>query len=139
MADLVRVGFFNGILEESEEAKSSLRDAVRSSAQDDEERIAGYLDQGTVLVFRPGLAADVLAADEHLIGPAHILTDGVYAWPKVLGFYVRRYHVAVPSDFITHMRSRKWVPPRKDEIPPERLKWTPQGGQPFGGGGGSMM
>jgi len=90
----------------------SLLDHVSNTAQENEARIIDYLDNGAVLIASPGVNVDVLAPSRDTIGAAGILTDGVWAWPCELSYYVRKYHVKLPLDFIERMSRTGWqVPP----------------------------
>jgi hypothetical protein len=96
--------------------------------QPDEDRIAAYLKEGALLVACPGVVGDVLDSgvkdvqDPAVpIGSAHILTDGAWAWPADLEYYVRTYHVRLPADFIEHMRTHQWRPPAESELDFEHL------------------
>jgi hypothetical protein len=40
------------------------------------------------------------------------MTDGTWVWPSDLAFYVERYHVELPTDFVEHVRSCGWNPPQ---------------------------
>jgi hypothetical protein len=35
----------------------------------------------------------------------------VYAWPEDLAYYLERYHVALPDEFLKHLAAAKWTPP----------------------------
>ncbi|GLY52563.1 hypothetical protein [Lentzea sp. NBRC 102530] len=43
-------------------------------------------------------------------------TDGVWVWDGTLVHYLRRYHVALPEEFLAHMAANAWtVPPMSDD------------------------
>ncbi len=61
-------------------------------------------------------ASGVLARDEfddeHApIGQLNILTDGDWAWPSDLSYYVDKYAVELPGDFVRNAAGRSWVVP----------------------------
>jgi hypothetical protein len=66
---------------------------------------------GVLFIACPGVVRDVLSKSESIIGCAHILTDGVWAWPEDLAHYVSRYHVRLPSAFVEHVRLNQWTVP----------------------------
>jgi len=43
-------------------------------------------------------------APEQFIPPLSMQTDGVWAWPNVLAYYVERYHCRLPDEFVSHVR-----------------------------------
>ena len=36
------------------------------------------------------------------------LTDGTYFWPAALGYFVERYNVRLPQEFLDHAASNGW-------------------------------
>jgi hypothetical protein len=71
----------------------------------DEEGITGYLDSGLLIAHCPGVETDPLLPDAPFAGPLHVLTDGQYAWPKTLSYWVRQHHLRLPDEFLEHIRS----------------------------------
>jgi hypothetical protein len=110
--ELVRVGFFRE-MRHAEPSDPALAAARRDDADPDEAAIAAYLDAGHVMVASPGATKDVLDPAKRT-GPPHYMTDGRYLWPGDVAHYVRTYHVALPADFIDHMRSNGWRVPAVD-------------------------
>ncbi|WP_231493981.1 hypothetical protein [Nocardiopsis sp. CNT312] len=88
----------------------SLRECVWLGDESMKERIAHYLDRGSVVVAATRILHDILDEGRSPICSLHILTDGVWLWPSGLPFYVRRYNVRVPHDFISHAESSGWDP-----------------------------
>lgn len=70
----------------------------------DETAIADYLDSGLLIAVTPGVEDDPLLPDAPFVGPLHVLTDGQYAWPKTLSYWVRRHHFLLPDVFLEHIR-----------------------------------
>ena len=56
------------------------------------EQVVAYLRSGTTLVYSPGRDDDVLDSNKSS-GSASVATDGVYAWPRTLAYYVETYDV----------------------------------------------
>ncbi len=108
---LKRVGFFEE-LRHGRPDGSRLKEAVSPSAWHPEmARITSYLVRGSVLRASPGLVRDVLAEGSPVIGGLQILTDGTWAWPSDLAYYVEQYHVRLPEAFVEHMAKFGWEPP----------------------------
>lgn len=70
--------------------------------------VADYLDSGVNLVVS-GRALDVVH-NETPIGLRGIDTDGVWVWPRQLGYYVRTYGVPLPEAFLIRAREARTVP-----------------------------
>lgn len=93
----------------------SLREYVSDVPQPDEEKIVDYLERGTGLAGRSGYLKDVL--NPSFVGlTSHTLTDGVYVWSSYLAYYVRKYHLRLPSDAVAHMKANAWTIPREDSL-----------------------
>jgi hypothetical protein len=111
---LKRVGFFREVREVLQEDVSglpSLQDAVRSTGHPDEARILAYLEEGVCLAACGGVMPDVLAPSPGVMTSPDYLTDGDWLWPGELAHYVAHHHVALPDDFVAHMRENGWVVP----------------------------
>jgi hypothetical protein len=111
---LKRVGFFRE-LRHGLPSGPSLREAVRASRTTAEiPRIVSYLESGALFIACPGLVRDALEECGQVIGSPHVRTDGVWAWPSDLPYYVRRYRVELPKEFVKHMEENGWQPPSFD-------------------------
>lgn len=74
-----------------------------------------YLRAGKVLVMSPGLVRDPF--DRTLVaGKGSIRTDGVYAWPDSLAYFVDRYLPELPIDFEEHMAKLDWTMPAAVDV-----------------------
>lgn len=94
----------------------SLRDYISDIPQPDEEKIVAYLKQGIGLAGRSGYLRDVLNPSSAVGLTSHTLTDGVYVWSSYLAYYVKQYHLRLPSEVIAHMMMNSWTVPNKDTI-----------------------
>jgi hypothetical protein len=100
---LIKVGFFRE-LEHGDISEASLEESRASTFSHDEERLVAYLEHGILFIPSTEVAEDWLADDSDIvIGPPHVLTDGKYAWPADLPYYVRNYHVRLPKHFVMHV------------------------------------
>src|SRR5947209_920866 len=90
-----------------------LRLLARSEPLEDEAAIAAYLDSGLLIAWCPGIESDPLLPDAPFAGPLHVLTDGEYAWPKTLSYWVRQHHLSLPEEFLDHVRSAAYRVPDK--------------------------
>ena len=84
---------------------------------DNKAALVAYLNAGIILVFAPGFEQDVLDGKSDA-GSSSIATDGTYAWPRTLAYYVERYDVALPDEFEQHVARNSWRVPEGIRIGP---------------------
>jgi hypothetical protein len=77
--------------------------------------VVGYLDNGEVLASSGEWVRDEFDEEHAPIGQLNILTDGTWVWPSDLSYYVARYHVALPGEFLADAAAHGWTPPRLSE------------------------
>lgn|SRR5262249_19581700 len=94
----------------------SLKEAASAEPLENEERIARYLESAPGLGAMGKVVGDKLDPSVKVILFPSTNTDGRYIWPSELAYYVRTYHVRLPLDFIQHMASLKWQPPKEEEL-----------------------
>ncbi|HTU19581.1 MAG TPA: hypothetical protein VMG10_16085 [Gemmataceae bacterium] len=88
---------------------------ARKEPIQDEGAVAEYLDSGVLIAAVPGVEDDPLLPDAPIAGALHVLTDGEYAWPKTLSYWVRQHHLLLPDEFLEHVRHAAYrVPKRLD-------------------------
>lgn len=113
---LRKIGFFRE-LDHGDPTGPSLVELVSNTPQPDQSRIVDYLRRsGLLLIGCPGVVGDVLDETAGLIGSPNIMTDGVWAWPEDLPYYVERYHLALTSEFIEHVQTRSLSQPTISEM-----------------------
>ena len=122
-------GFFQE-LEHGRPNGGSLAANVQLKPELFEDQVLGYLKSGNLLVGSPGIGCDVLSEDGSFSGPYHILTDGSWAWPQDLAFYVEKYHVKLPKEFVEDMRAKNWACPLLSEAQIQELGRKIQGRPP---------
>jgi hypothetical protein len=108
MKQLRPVGFFRE-LRHGMPNGPSLHDAQSPTAHTNEQKIVTYLRSGHLFIATPGIVRDVLMPAGPVIGSPHVMTDGEWAWPNDLPYYVGQYHVALPAEFIDHMEANDWM------------------------------
>ncbi|MDB5299221.1 MAG: hypothetical protein JWO87_884 [Phycisphaerales bacterium] len=106
---------------ESAKQLPSLQDAVCTTAHANEHKTIRYLENGPNYSAMGKVVRDVFDPENGAILFPGTNTDGVFLWPIELAYYVRKYHVRLPSDFLERMASRDWQPPSKSEINFESL------------------
>ena len=115
MTVLEPVGFFSEHWTDRE-ATCALRESL-GDPHPQAEQIAEYLNRGSLYLTIPGVVADPLTPGSDTAGFLHVLTDGTWAWPAYLGYYVSRHNVQLPEAFLQHMISRNFTPPESRTLP----------------------
>jgi hypothetical protein len=101
------VGFFREMKIAGEE-RPSMRPYVDRMDAGIKPRVVAYLEAGHALVMAPGPADDGLNPDLTRVAPLGVLTDGEWAWPAELVYYVETYDLGLPADFVDHMSAQGW-------------------------------
>jgi hypothetical protein len=112
---LKKVGFFRE-LSYGDDNGLSLRESINSFPQENEDKTAKYLKNGVLFIACFGVTHDILDESSDFTTEPHILTDGTWAWFNELSYYVEKYHVKLPDDFLVHMESSNWLIPSEEEI-----------------------
>ena len=97
----------------------SLRELASPQPQPHEDKIIEYLTTAPNYCAMGKAVGDVLNPQEDVALFPGTNTDGLYFWPMELAYYVRKYHVRLPQDFIARMAALNWKPPSK-----ERINWN---------------
>lgn len=119
---LIPVGFYRE-LRGGEPHQPSLLRAVRSASMPNVADVIKYLKAGKVLVATGGPVSDVIDPKRGLIGPPHVVTDGTYAWPAVLAYYIECHNVHLPPAFVAHMAAGNWSPPSGIDMQGLDIDW----------------
>ncbi|MEU1200758.1 hypothetical protein ABZ446_31690 [Streptomyces sp. NPDC005813] len=82
-----------------------LRDAVNPTGEPDEAKIVSYLRNGAGIWSEMSAGPDVLDPQAPgLSGIGSLYTDGTWLWREDLPYYLGKYHVSLPSEFVAHVR-----------------------------------
>lgn len=87
---------------------------VCEKPNEDEDKILSYLQSG-LNVTACTLFLDHLDSHKWVTSYA-IYSDGVWAWSNALAYYVGCYHFRLPFEFVAHMKSRDWIPPKRETL-----------------------
>lgn len=111
------VGFFRE-LRHGMRTGPSLAESVRSEAASDEDKIVRYLQLSPTFAASGPMVDDALDPSNEAVAPLETATDGQWMWPRDLAYYVEKYHVELPEEFVKHMRNRDWQVPElsKDHL-----------------------
>lgn len=118
---LKKIGFYKE-LNHGDKSGMSLKESINNSSIKNEEKIIEYLDNGIAVCITAGLVSDALDETKGVIGNLEILTDGVWAWPSDLSYYIKFYHVKLDMDFVEHIKKNKWIVPNDNNIDLLRLE-----------------
>lgn len=84
------------------------------------EEIENYLVKCPICVASPGIVYSAFNEDK-IAGTSSIKTDGSWVWPDTLPYYVREHGIALPLEFLEHIRHRHYIPLEEDEVNVEEL------------------
>lgn len=107
---LRRLGFFRE-LGHGDEDGPSLVEARRTVPAPHQDEVAQYLDAGCTVATTGVLLDDVLDPGRTAVAALELVTDGAWVWPRDLAYYVRRYNISLPEDFVGDVRRRAGRPP----------------------------
>ncbi|MEU3740521.1 hypothetical protein AB0E78_26090 [Streptomyces sp. NPDC032198] len=97
----------------------SIREFTNPAGVPDEDRITSYLRNSTGIWSEMSAGPDVLDPDAPLLsGIGSLYTDGEWLWREDLAYYVETYHITLPGEFVSRIRSFTYNPP---EIETDRL------------------
>ncbi|WP_406373861.1 DUF4279 domain-containing protein [Streptomyces sp. NBC_00647] len=96
-----------------------MRDSVHPTGDPDEAKIIAYLGTGAEIWSEMSAGPDVLDPEApDLSGIGSLSTDGTWLWRQDLPYYLGKYHVSLPPEFVTHVRNAHH---RVPEVPEKRL------------------
>jgi hypothetical protein len=87
------------------------------------EKIVSYLKRGICVAGCPKFVPDIFDPTSKVALTVDMYTDGSFLWQGQLAYYVQKYHLSLPPDFVEHMASRGWEPPKRGEIDLKSLTW----------------
>lgn len=117
---MLEAGFFRELRHGTPDGPS-LRECRREAGDPDEAVIVRYLESGETLADSTRPAGDYFDVTRTAAPRLAIMTDGAWAWPRDLAYYVREYHVELPAGFVAHMRQRSFQRPELTEAELIRL------------------
>ncbi|NEW52265.1 hypothetical protein GV792_19695 [Nocardia cyriacigeorgica] len=71
--------------------------------------LARYLDESSALWVTTSID-DPLDPTKKRVVSIGYSTDGTWTWPSYWGYFVREYGLAIPDEFIAHVRERNFSP-----------------------------
>jgi hypothetical protein len=110
----------------------SLREFMAPAPWQNQDRIVSYLRSGLILAYPMG--ADLMdwldrsyranpLVEGQPLGGATPLTDGTWFWYAGLIYFMERYNVRVPQEFVEHASQQGWWV-NKDTVPRRRYDFS---------------
>ena len=84
------------------ETLPKLIDQVSDEPIENKDKIISYLNSGEIGLACSAFSHDVLTGEKLKIRE-QTRHDGVYEWGEDLAYYVERYNVRLPQDFVDHI------------------------------------
>jgi|ERR1043165_2898221 hypothetical protein len=95
----------------------SMREFVTAEPWPNQDNVLEYLRSGHILGYPMGAdLADWIdpvsranpIIEGRRLGGVTPMTDGVWFWPAGLIYFIEKYHVVVPAEFIEHAATNNW-------------------------------
>ncbi len=83
----------------------SMKDFFQSEKYENQDKIVHYLKTGKPTMVQTMLPKDVFTG-EPLDFEMTFVNDGVYSWCSDLAYYVEKYNLRLPDEFIKHALSK---------------------------------
>lgn len=112
--DLQRTGYFSE-MEHAEETDPSIKEHLHKLPKKNLENIIHYLLGGILVIMCPGNTTDVINPQNGNAGAPSVYTDGKWAWPGDLVYYVKNYQVGLEQGFLDDMERNNWTVPFREE------------------------
>jgi hypothetical protein len=119
--DYKELAIERGDISDSVSQLPSLRDAVSTHPQKNEDAIIQYLKGAPNYCAMGKVVRDVIDPENKALLYPGTNTDGLYLWPLELAYYVQKYHISLPHRFLERMAGRNWRPPLTAEMNWESL------------------
>jgi hypothetical protein len=94
------LGVFRELAAANIRQHESIFDAVGKLDRAHVSEIAAYLESGVILCAVMGVTVDPLNDSCTIGGGPSLLSDGVWIWRADLAYFVRKYRVALPMEFV---------------------------------------
>ena len=104
---LKTVGYYKEMVQ-GRETDPSIYDFINKENADIIKNICNYLNQGIAFIVSPGTVSDVIHPENGTVGISSSYTDGVWLWPGDLAYYVKKYSLKLPEEFVDTMQKNNW-------------------------------
>ena len=86
----------------------SIKDYISSDELSNKNEMMAYLDSGICLAYSCGYSNDILNPEKRIGIVPDILTDGRYLWHRNIIYYVDKYNLRLPKEFLDYAESQQW-------------------------------
>ena len=86
-----------------------MRDHIQDTEYPDKEEIVKYLKNAFAFAAKPQCLVDVFSG-ESIPMESLEMADGSYRWPSELLYYVEKYNLVLPEEFVEHIHRSKNAP-----------------------------
>lgn len=83
----------------------SIKEFLSKNVNYDKNKIIDYLNKGKKEAVCPRFIYDAIT-NEQIATSFTVYTDGEYVWKSDLQYYIRKYNIILPSDFISKIQSQ---------------------------------
>jgi len=87
------------------------------------DEIIAYINNGFILIMSPGISFDFFKPEKIIGSGPNILTDGEWAWPSDLSYYLKEYNTKIEDEFISYMKMNNWQIKNRNIINLNELKF----------------
>lgn len=112
--NLHRTGYFRE-MPHAEETDPSIKDYLYKLPGKNLKKVIHYLQGGILVIMSPGNTDDIINPQNGNAGAPSVYTDGKWAWPGDLLYYVKTYQVNLVPFFLNDMERNNWTVPIHDE------------------------
>jgi hypothetical protein len=110
----------------------SMREFMAPEPWEDQDQVVAYLRSGLILAYpmgadlmdwfdRPNRANPLI--EGQCLGGVTPLTDGEWFWPAGLVYFIEKYNVRVPQEFLEHAARHNWRV-NKEVVPRRRYDFS---------------
>ncbi|MDO5564110.1 MAG: hypothetical protein Q4F88_02630 [Eubacteriales bacterium] len=86
----------------------SIKDYISDNEASNKKEIINYLNQGICIAACCGVSEDVINPNNGIIGVPDVLVDGKYQWYRDIIYYIEKYNLKLPKEFIEYAKINKW-------------------------------
>jgi len=106
MKSIMRINIMALWKEFNQDAEKSMKDDFKAAPSPFYREIITYLKNGKVTLVAPSCAVDVISG-ERIDRTNCIMTDGEYTWSNMLIYYIQKYNLELPGEFVNKIMSMR--------------------------------
>jgi hypothetical protein len=108
------VGLFRELGIEIDQSTQSIHDVAGALSSDKVDAVVRYLNSGVPVFDVMGATSDPFDRSIQIPGGPSLVTDGVWIWRYDLAYFVQRYLVGLPDEFVSFAISNETVKERPE-------------------------